>query len=143
MKIDELAKKENTTIENILSIFEASGIELNDYWKKDINENELKLYYFYVNNFKNIDKIPKGFITSTTENLNGFNIIKYVGIVDGKTPEEIINNAREINANAIVGLTIIVLNDVHTVEHLVSKTSIQTSFEKKMYYGTAVVIEKN
>ncbi|CAB3287930.1 conserved protein of unknown function [Methanocaldococcus lauensis] len=82
-------------------------------------------------------------ITSTTDHLEGFKIVKYLGVVIGygDDPEDALDDlievAKELGANAIIGVRI--SNEVMTEIACDKNYSIP---ELTYYaYGTAVIVE--
>jgi uncharacterized protein YbjQ (UPF0145 family) len=83
-------------------------------------------------------------ITSTTDNLEGFKIIKYLGVVIGygddpdDALEDLIEVAKEMGANAVIGIRI---SNEPTTE-IISDENYVVPELTYYAYGTAVIVEK-
>ncbi|MEO2117661.1 MAG: heavy metal-binding domain-containing protein [Methanocaldococcus sp.] len=82
-------------------------------------------------------------ITSTTDNLEGFKIVKYLGVVIGygddpdDALEDLIEVAKEMGANAVIGIRI--SNELTTE---ISNENYAVPELTYYAYGTAVLVEK-
>ncbi|ACV23996.1 heavy metal-binding domain-containing protein [Methanocaldococcus fervens] len=83
-------------------------------------------------------------ITTTTDNLEGFKIVKYLGVVIGygddpdDALEDLIDIAKNLGANAIIGIRI--ANELTT--EIISDENYAVPELTYYAYGTAVVVEK-
>ncbi|XRP96689.1 heavy metal-binding domain-containing protein [Methanocaldococcus sp. 16A] len=83
-------------------------------------------------------------ITSTTDNLEGFKIIKYLGVVIGygddpdDALEDLIDVAKDMGANAVIGIRI--SNELTT--EIISDENYAVPELTYYAYGTAVIVEK-
>ncbi|XRO75110.1 heavy metal-binding domain-containing protein [Methanocaldococcus sp. 28A] len=83
-------------------------------------------------------------ITSTTDNLEGFKIIKYLGVVIGygddpdDALEDLIDVAEDMGANAVIGIRI--SNELTT--EIISDENYVVPELTYYAYGTAVIVKK-